>query len=47
VGNALGLLVGPPVFGLVADLIGFGAVFAAAAVLLLAASALAPRERLE
>jgi predicted MFS family arabinose efflux permease len=47
VGNALGLVVGPPVFGLVADLVGFGAVFAAAAVLLLAASALAPRERLE
>jgi predicted MFS family arabinose efflux permease len=47
VSNAIGLLVGPPVFGLVADMTGFAAVFAAAAVLLLAASALAPRERLE
>ena len=47
VANALGLLVGPPVFGLVADVTGFGAVFAAAAVLLVAVSALAPRERLE
>jgi predicted MFS family arabinose efflux permease len=47
VSNAIGLLVGPPVFGLVADMTGFAAVFAAGAVLLLAASALAPRERLE
>jgi predicted MFS family arabinose efflux permease len=45
--NALGLLVGPPIFGVVADLTGFAAVFAAGALLLLAGSALAPRERLE
>ena len=45
--NALGLLLGPPIFGYLADLTAFAAVFAAAALLLLAASALAPRERLE
>ena len=45
--NALGLLVGPPLFGVMADLTGFAIVFAAGALILLAASALAPRERLE
>jgi predicted MFS family arabinose efflux permease len=45
--NALGLLLGPPIFGYVADLTAFGTVFVAAAVLVLTTSALAPRERLE
>ena len=45
--NALGLLVGPPVFGVMGDVTGFAAVFAAGAVLLLASAVLAPRERLD
>lgn len=45
--NGLGLLIGPPVLGAVADQTGFAVVFAAAAVLLLITTALAPRERLE
>ena len=44
--NALGLLLGPPLLGAVADQTGFGAVFAAAGLLLLATVALAPREPL-
>ena len=44
--NALGLLLGPPLLGALADQTGFGAVFAAAALLLLATVALAPREPL-
>lgn len=44
--NALGLLLGPPLLGAVADQTGFGAVFAAAGLLLLATAALAPREPL-
>jgi predicted MFS family arabinose efflux permease len=45
--NAVGLLLGPPIFGYVADLTAFATVFAAAALLLITTSALAPRERLE
>lgn len=45
--NAVGMLVGPPVMGAVADRTGFATVFAGAAVLMLATAALAPRERLE
>ena len=45
--NALGMLVGPPVLGAVADRTGFAAVFAGAAALMLATGVLAPRERLE
>lgn len=44
--NAFGLLLGPPLLGAVADQTGFGAVFAAAGLLLLATAALAPREPL-
>jgi predicted MFS family arabinose efflux permease len=44
--NALGLLIGPPVLGAVADQTGFAAVFAAAALLLLITTALGPREQL-
>jgi predicted MFS family arabinose efflux permease len=44
---ALGLLLGAPVFGFAADLTAFATVFAAAAMLLVITSALAPRERLE
>jgi predicted MFS family arabinose efflux permease len=44
--NALGLLVGPPIFGVLGDVTGFATVFAAGAVLLLASAVLAPRERL-
>jgi predicted MFS family arabinose efflux permease len=44
--NAVGLLVGPPLLGAVADHTGFAAVFAAAAALLLATAYLAPREPL-
>ena len=44
--NALGLLLGPPLLGAVADQTGFGVVFAAAGLLLLATAALAPREPL-
>ena len=45
--NGLGFLVGPPILGAVADHTGYGAVFVAAAGLLLATTALAPREHLE
>jgi predicted MFS family arabinose efflux permease len=45
--HALGFLLGPPVFGYVADVTAFATVFAAAAMLLVTTSALAPRERLE
>lgn len=44
--NALGLLVGPPLLGLAADLAGFGAVFCGTGVVALLAGALAPREPL-
>ncbi len=44
--NALGLLLGPPLLGAVADRTGFAAVFAGAAALLLVTAALAPREPL-
>jgi predicted MFS family arabinose efflux permease len=44
--NALGLLLGPPLLGALADQTGFGAVFAVAGLLLLATVALAPREPL-
>jgi predicted MFS family arabinose efflux permease len=42
-----GLLVGPPIAGLIADRTGFEAVFVAAGVLLIGTVALAPRERLD
>lgn len=45
--NALGMLVGPPALGALADQTGFAVVFSAAAALMLATAALAPRERLE
>jgi MFS family permease len=45
--NGLGLLIGPPVLGVVADQTGFAAVFAAAAVLLVMTTAFGPREQLE
>ena len=44
--NAVGLLLGPPLLGAAADHTGFAAVYCAAAALLLATVALAPRERL-
>jgi predicted MFS family arabinose efflux permease len=44
--NALGMLVGPPLLGAMADQTGFAAVFALAGAILLATGALAPRERL-
>ena len=44
--NALGLLTGAPILGALADHTGFPAVFAIAGALLIAAVALAPRERL-
>ena len=44
--NGLGFLVGPPVLGAVAEHTGYAAVFVAAAGLLLATTALAPREQL-
>jgi len=43
---ALGLLLGPPVLGTVADVTGFAAVFAAAAALAVITTALSPREPL-
>ncbi len=45
--SALGFLVGPPALGLMADHTGFAAVFATAAGLLLATTAIAPREQLD
>ena len=45
--NATGLLLGPPVLGAVADRTGFGPVFAAAGVLMVALMSLAPREELD
>jgi predicted MFS family arabinose efflux permease len=45
--NALGLLLGPPLLGAVADHTGFAAVFVAAAGLASASAALAPREPLD
>jgi predicted MFS family arabinose efflux permease len=45
--SALGLLAGPPLFGALADAVGFAAVFCAAAALLLGAIGLMPHERLD
>lgn len=44
--QAVGFLVGPPIFGAVADQVGFVAVFSAGAAVLLTATALAPTEDL-
>jgi predicted MFS family arabinose efflux permease len=44
---ALGMIVGPPVLGAMADQTGFAAVFALAGAIVLGTGALAPRERLE
>jgi MFS family permease len=45
--NGLGVLLGPPISGAVADHTGFAVVFAAAAALLLATTTLSPHEALE